>query len=274
MWRLPSDESIAWSSKPYVASPTVFATPDLGLDEDYTPPTNDLQVYVDTTDLDTIPGAVDGLAVGSINSKFGAPNDFSITVAADKPTLLLDGIHRRPSLLIASDVLAGDAPSVVNELEDFEVRAVVRPENHSGGSGENIIVGVWNQSGNQRSWQLKTSNDYFVHARVSVDGSTSTTISSDEPLINGEPALIVFRRNATTGELTLIVNGKTKTASGPTGPLWNSTADLTLGAGHGKGHTFEGDIQHVAVWSRLLATGAQSESEAHTRHWRRKAGVW
>jgi hypothetical protein len=276
---LPKDEAIAWARKPYpIADPTIFHTPDLGLDEHYTPATSDLQVYVDTTDLDTIPNAEEGLAVATLNSKFGAPNHFAQTVADDKPILLLNGIHHRPSLLIDSDVLICDSPSGVSEVGDsfgsFEIRAIVRPENHSGGSGQNIIVGLWNQTGNERSWMLGTDNNYVVQARISTNGSSSTLIEANEPLVNGEPAPIIWRRNATTGEMTLTVNGRTKTETGPTGSLHQSTADLTIGAGHGKAHTFEGDIQHVSVWRRLLTTGAGSEGETHTRHWRRKAGVW
>jgi hypothetical protein len=235
-----------------------------------------LQVYVDTTDLDTITQV--GNSVSAIASKFGAANDFATTKAADKPSLILNGMHHRPSLQIASDVIVCDGPSGVSEpgnsLQDFEIRAVVRPTNHSGGSGRNIFVGLWSESEDERSWMLCTNNKYVVQACVSTDGSRSTPIEADEPLARGEPALIIWRRNASTGEMTLTVNGKTTSLVGPKGALHQSTADLTIGAGHGKAHTFEGDIQHVAVWRRLLTAGAGSEGEAHTRHWRRKSGVW
>lgn len=164
------------------------------------------------------------------------------TVNNDSPftegrSLSLDGVDDYLSLANHADFLFGS--------NDFTIDCRIKTSD----IGTEAIVGVWNTTGNQRSWEI-THNNGIVTFAGSVDGTAtgSFSISSTTSINDGTWHHI---RGVRTGNVQkLFIDGTKEGSDGAfTGSLHASTAPLLIGARDSVTPTLHvtGNITDIAI---------------------------
>ena len=272
---LPAVEAIAWARKPYpTVNQTIFATPDLGVDDDYVPNLTNVAAWFDTTDSDTVTLSTSG-RIESLSGRFGLPNVLVEPMTDGGPLLTADGIHHRTAANWdnSTKYLWDQTPSSgCSGMENFEAHVVTMLENLS---ATNKVIASVNKTG-QLCWVVYFTADHKVAVQFSTDGKTAAgTVTTDDAVGFQEPLLITVRRDGSTGESTLTVNGVKKSATIAAGSrLPASHAPLALGAqfntSNGSINGLRGRLSALVVKDALSDVTELSNIRAH---FRKKFGV-
>ena len=144
----------------------------------------------------------------------------------------------------------------------LSVAAWVRPTAINGSRG---IISEYDAGGNEQSWLMYFDVSGRLIVSISESGSAAgkTYFTANNTLVANEwfHVAFVFDGTQTGGDLTLYLNGKeiTPTVTSPNSSvetLFNTTADLQIGAITNGANVHQGEIAHPAIWESAL-TDAQ-----------------
>jgi hypothetical protein len=140
--------------------------------------------------------------------------------------------------------------------EDFTITAWINPEsNHDG-----VVVSKYGASG-AFSYRIQTVNvGTNIAARVSGNGTSSTLITATDfgTYSTGTWYFVVLWHDAAANQLGISVNDVATTASYSSG-IFDSTADFRIGALGNATLFFDGLIDEVGFWKRVLTSGERTQ---------------
>jgi len=159
-------------------------------------------------------------------------------------SLALDGV----------DDSAEASGPVVDTSQSFTISAWARPTSTKLG----VVAAVNGTNSSAIGLGYDAATKRWVFARTSADLSNPTLYraSSIDAPVTGAWSQLLASYDATSGELSLFVNGRLQqTTSMPVANAWKAAGQLTVGRGLYGGTTsgaFAGSVDHLQVWQRVL----------------------
>lgn len=146
-----------------------------------------------------------------------------------------------------SEVATGDI--------DFTIQAWIKHESASAGG----ILGTWDGGGGTgREYLLYTTGGtaYFL---VSSNGSSQSAFINTGSFSTGTWYLLHAWHDAAGNQIGLSVNAGTPTTSSYSSGVYNSGSTLDIGRSGGGPEYFDGVIDEVAFWKRVLTSDERTE---------------
>jgi hypothetical protein len=121
------------------------------------------------------------------------------------------------------------------------------------------ILTKWNETGDQRQYRLIYDHTGTTFKfQVSSDGTAIASVSSSITPSTATWYFLVAWHDATANTINITVNNGSPNSTSHSGGCFNSTADVMMGAGDGAVDFFDGLIDEVGVWSRVLTAGERT----------------
>lgn len=124
-------------------------------------------------------------------------------------------------------------------------------------SAQRVFVSKWNNADTGRSYKLfyGAGADRF-HFAVTSDGTTTTQTTVNADTL-GSPStgtwyFIVARHDDTSGEISISVNAGTADTAAHASGIFSGNSALNVGLDENNVNPMDGQIDEVAIWSRLL----------------------
>jgi len=164
-----------------------------------------------------------------------------------------NGTNQRFSVADNADLAGGN--------RNFSVRAVL---NAAALVADMVIVSKSTNSSNQREWRLLFN---FATSRfrfdVSPDGTSGAMVSVDANVL-GAPStgtwyIIHAWHDATNDQIGIAVNAGTATTQAHAGGVFDGSSTFVIGAYNASLSAWNGSIDEVAFWSRVLTSGERTE---------------
>jgi Concanavalin A-like lectin/glucanases superfamily len=186
--------------------------------------------------------AADGTGAGQpLTSQGGAAFDGKGRLDG---SLALDGV----------DDSAQASGPVGDTSQSFTISAWVRPTSTKLG----VVAAVNGTNSSAVGLGYDAATKHWVFARTSADSDNPVLYraSSTEAPVTGAWSHLLASYDATSGELSLFVNGRLQqTTSMPVANAWKAAGQLTVGEGLYGGTpdgAFAGSVDHLQVWQRVL----------------------
>ena len=138
---------------------------------------------------------------------------------------------------------------------DFTVLLWVNAES----LGSNYVIGQYGGAG-ARSWEIQHTGSRF-HFFVSNDGTVTNWVTANNL---GAPStatwyLIIAWHDAAANTINIQVNNGTVDSGGHTTGVFNSAEDFRIGTAEVGGPFWDGLIDEVAIWKRVLTSDERTQ---------------
>jgi len=209
----------------------------------------------------------DGQVIAQWHDGAVGGNDAGYVLGASPPTVARNAINGLPVAHFEAE--KHQALAFQRSIEDDFTIAVVYRSRQGAGTGRHFCLGAGLVQGDVPG----PKDDFGISLNAKGEllagvGNPDTTIVSPPGFNDGQPHLVIFTREKSTGALALFVDGRrVATGKGGTQAL-DAPLRIGLGANAFNHNHFTGDIGEVAVFSRALNdTQRKAVEEQLTTQW-------
>ena len=210
---------------------------------------------------DAISGVANGGTISSWNDASGNGYNATQSTSSRRPTYVTAAMNGLP--VARFNATNSTALNFARPIQDDFTIACVFQSRQGSGSGTLYWAGAGLVSGEVGGTVNDLGSCLFTNGQICVGtGNPDTAVLSANGYNNGRPHLFVFKRVATSGVITLYVDGMfTATTVGTMASL-TPPSQLTLGAQQSGGGYYNGDIAEVQVFNTAVCDSDRANLES------------